>query len=186
MHDFIASQKIDKKSANWKTSLNKPPKLKFDESKTYFWHLTTTKGDISIKLMPKIAPMHVSSTIYLTELGFYDKTVFHRVIQGFMVQGGDPLGSGRGGPGYRYDGEFHRYIKHNKPGLLSMANAGPGTDGSQFFLTLVPTPHLDGRHTIFGEIVAGQDTLRKLEMRGSRSGATMETLELLKATIEVK
>ena len=147
MDKFIAEQKVDKKKSDWKTSLNKPPKLQFTEDKSYFWDLKTNKGDISIKLMPKIAPMHVSSTIYLTRLGFYDDTIFHRVSSGFMAQGGDPLGSGRGGPGYRYDGEFQRYVKHNRPGLLSMANAGPGTDGSQFFLTFTATPHLDGKHT---------------------------------------
>ena len=186
IHAFIRAEKIDKKSSKWKTSLHKPPMLTFSEGKTYLWQLKTTKGDVTIKLMPKIAPMHVSSTLYLTELGFYDNTVFHRVISGFMAQGGDPQGSGRGGPGYRYGGEFHRYVKHNKPGLLSMANAGPGTDGSQFFLTFVPTPHLDGKHTIFGEVVEGMDTLRKLEARGSRSGATIEKLMLIKATIRVQ
>jgi cyclophilin family peptidyl-prolyl cis-trans isomerase len=136
--------------------------------------------------MPEVAPMHVSSTIYLTRLGFYDGTPFHRVISDFMAQGGDPLGTGRGGPGYQYGGEFDPKVKHDKPGLLSMANAGPGTDGSQFFLTFVPTPWLDGKHTIFGEVVAGKDTLHKLEELGSRSGRPKEPLEITKATISVE
>lgn len=183
---FILNQNVDKTKPNWKTRLNKPPQLTFDKNKQYFWVLETNKGVMEIKLMPNVAPMHVSSTIYLTRLGFYDDTIFHRVIQGFMAQGGDPLGTGRGGPGYKYSGEFQRYITHNRPGLLSMANAGPGTDGSQFFLTFVATPHLDGKHTIFGEIVKGRDTLRQLEARGSRSGATREPLILVNASVRIQ
>jgi cyclophilin family peptidyl-prolyl cis-trans isomerase len=130
--------------------------------------------------------MHVSSTIYLTRLGFYDGSSFHRVITGFMAQGGDPLGNGTGGPGYQYGGEFSPSVKHDKGGLLSMANAGPGTDGSQFFLTFVPTPWLDGRHTIFGEVVSGQETLKALEKGGTQQGRPTESLQLTKATIVVK
>ena len=143
-------------------------------------------GDIKIKLLPADAPMHVSSTIYLTRLGFYDGVSFHRVIKGFMAQGGDPLGTGTGGPGYQYDGEFGGSIRHDKPGMLSMANAGPGTDGSQFFLTFVPTPHLDGRHTIFGEVVEGMGTVKQLEANGSRNGRPSKALEITTATITVE
>jgi len=139
-----------------------------------------------VKLLPEAAPMHVSSTIYLTLLGFYDETAFHRVIPGFMAQGGDPLGRGTGDPGYKYAGEFGSSRKHDKPGLLSMANAGPGTDGSQFFLTFVPTPWLDGKHTIFGEVVEGMGALQELERRGTQSGQTREPLLLRKATITVE
>lgn len=183
---FIAEQKIDKARGTWKTSLSKPPQLEFDSSKSYFWVLETNKGEIKIKLIPDVAPMHVSSTIYLTQLGFYDDTVFHRVIPGFMAQGGDPLGRGTGGPGYNYDGEFDAKVKHDKPGVLSMANRGPGTDGSQFFLTFVPTPHLDGKHTIFGNVVDGMATVEALESSGSRSGQTSERLEITTATIVVE
>jgi peptidyl-prolyl cis-trans isomerase B (cyclophilin B) len=183
---FIAEQSIDKSKPGWKTTLPKPPQVEFDASKTYLWNLQTTKGPVSVKLMPKSAPYHVSSTIYLTQLGFYDDLKFHRVISGFMAQGGDPLGNGTGGPGYKYGGEFDPSLKHDKPGMLSMANAGPGTDGSQFFLTFVPTPWLDGKHTIFGEVVSGQDTLKALESLGSQSGRTSEDVELTKATIEVQ
>ena len=183
---FIASQSIDKTKSQWKTTLPKPPQAEFDKGETYYWLLDTNVGDIKIKLLPDVAPMHVSSTIYLTRLGFYDDVVFHRVITGFMAQGGDPLGKGFGGPGYKYAGEFSRSVRHDKPGLLSMANSGPGTDGSQFFLTFVPTPHLDGKHTIFGEVVDGMDTVKALESRGSRSGRPSEHLEIEKATISVE
>jgi len=183
---FIEEAQIDQAAAGWKNSLPMPPQVEFDPAKTYFWYLDTNKGEIKIKLMPSVAPMHASSTIYLTRLGFYDDVVFHRVITGFMAQGGDPTGSGRGGPGYKYAGEFDSAVRHNRPGMLSMANAGPGTDGSQFFLTFVATPHLDGKHTIFGEVVDGMDTVKALEELGSRGGSTQERLVIEKATIDVE
>ncbi len=179
---FIESSGIATTGARWRTSLKKPPKVEFDEGLEYFWHLKTTKGGIKVRLMPDVAPMHVSSTIYLTLLGFYDGLSFHRVITDFMAQGGCPLGTGTGGPGYEYGGEFGA-VKHDKPGLLSMANAGPGTDGSQFFLTFVATPWLDGNHTIFGEVIEGMDALKALEAAGSSSGRTRESLSIEAATI---
>ncbi len=183
MRAFIAGLKIDKTDAGWKTKVTMPPKLTFEAGHKYFWLLETTEGTIKVRLMPDVAPMHVSSTIYLTELGFYDDILFHRVIPGFMAQGGDPLGKGIGGPGYKYAGEFSPTAKHSKPGILSMANAGPNTDGSQFFLTFVETPHLDGLHTVFGEVVDGMDTVKKLETFGSQSGATRKPLKIVKAKI---
>ena len=183
---FITQQGIDKQAADWKLKLPKPPMQKFDQGKTYIWNLETNVGNIAVKLLPKAAPMHVSSTIYLTRLGFYDNVVFHRVITDFMAQGGDPTGTGRAGPGYKYDGEFGSSVRHDKPGMLSMANAGPGTDGSQFFLTFKATPWLDGKHTIFGEVVDGKKTLRELELAGSGSGRTSKKLEIVKASIIVK
>lgn len=185
---FIAEKKIDKSKENWKTTLPKPEKASFDPKASYFWNLKTNKGLIKIKLLQTTAPMHVTSTIYLTRLGFYDGIIFHRVIQGFMAQGGDPLGKGFGGPGYKYDGEFDPKVKHDKPGVLSMANAGPGTDGSQFFITFVPTPPLDGKHTVFGNVVEGMETVKALEKCGSRdsSGRTSEKLVIETATITLK
>ncbi|MFQ5514082.1 MAG: peptidylprolyl isomerase [Myxococcota bacterium] len=183
---FIGEQKIDRSDARWREKLPRPSKLDFSSGKTYRWRLETSHGPLVFRLRPDVAPMHVSSTIYLTRLGFYDGLRFHRVIPGFMAQGGDPRGNGTGGPGYEFDGEFDASVRHDRPGLLSMANRGPGTDGSQFFITFVPTPHLDGRHTIFGEIVGGKQTLKKLEERGSRQGRTSEELKILKATIEVE
>jgi len=183
---FISEANIDTEKEGWKQSLPKPPKLNFSPEQTYFWHIQTNKGNMSIELKVKESPMHVSSTIYLTTLGFYDGLVFHRVIPGFMAQGGDPLGEGIGNPGYTYFGEFDSDLSHNKKGIISMANSGAGTDGSQFFITFKATPHLDGRHTIFGEVVEGLDTLTELAKYGSRSGRTSETLKIITATIEVK
>jgi len=186
---FIAQSKVDTKNPKWKVSLRKPPKATFDSATTYFWNLETNMGSITVKLLPDVAPMHVTSTIYLTLLGFYDGLTFHRVIDGFMAQGGCPLGTGSGGPGYKYEGEFSATVKHDRPGLLSMANAGPGTDGSQFFLTFVPTPWLDGKHTIFGEVVKGMDTLKKMEAAaGPRPSGVppKEKIEIKKATISIE
>jgi cyclophilin family peptidyl-prolyl cis-trans isomerase len=183
---FIAGQNVDKSNKSWKLNLNKPPKQSFKEGKSYYWKLATNVGNIEVKLLPKVAPMHVTSTIYLTQLGFYDNIVFHRVIKDFMAQGGDPTGTGRAGPGYTYDGEFSNTVRHNRPGLLSMANSGPGTDGSQFFLTFIPTAWLNGKHTIFGEVTAGMDTVNTLESAGSKSGKTSKRLVIEKATIEVR
>jgi len=182
---FIADQSIDRNQAGWKTRLPRPPQVEFDASARYFWNIATNVGDIKIQLMPEIAPMHVSSTIYLARLGFYDGVIFHRVITGFMAQGGDPLGRGTGGPGYDYDGEFSNSARHDRPGLLSMANAGPGTDGSQFFITFVPTPHLDDKHSIFGEVVEGMETVRQLEKGGSSSGRTNTELLMNSTTISL-
>lgn len=170
----------------WKLKLTKPPLMTFDANKDYFWVLETNKGPIRIKLMPDVAPMHVTSTIFLTKKGFYDGLTFHRVIPGFMAQGGCPLGTGTGGPGYQYDGEFDPNVKHDQPGRLSMANSGPGTDGSQFFITFKATPWLDGKHTIFGQVVDGQENCKKMEAAGTRAGTPKEKLVITKARIEEK
>ncbi len=177
---FISEANIDQSKDGWKTRLPRPPVVEFESGTHYYWDIETNLGQIEIKLMPDVAPMHTTSTVYLARLGFYDGVVFHRVIEGFMAQGGDPLGVGTGGPGYQYDGEFSPTARHDRPGLLSMANAGPGTDGSQFFLTFVATPHLDDKHSIFGEVTAGMDTVKALEARGSRSGQTSEPLAMIK------
>jgi cyclophilin family peptidyl-prolyl cis-trans isomerase len=183
---MIAKAKVDTKTPGWRTSLPKPTPATFEAGHTYYARMVTNKGPILIKFMPDVAPMHVTSFIYLTKLGFYDGLKFHRVISGFMAQGGCPLGTGTGGPGYQFGSEFSPSVKHDRPGMLSMANAGQGTDGSQFFLTFVATPWLDGKHTIFGEVVEGMDVMKKLEAAGSQSGATSEPLKMDKVTIEVK
>jgi peptidyl-prolyl cis-trans isomerase B (cyclophilin B) len=186
LDEQIAKAKPDKSKAGWRTSLTKPAMLAFDPAHTYYARMVTNKGTVLIKLLPQVAPMHATSFAYLAKLGFYDGLTFHRVITGFMAQGGCPLGTGTGGPGYQFDGEFSPTVKHTKGGMLSMANAGPGTDGSQFFLTFVATPWLDGKHSIFGEVVEGMDVLKTLEAAGSPSGATKEKLTMDKVTIEVK
>jgi peptidyl-prolyl cis-trans isomerase B (cyclophilin B) len=142
-----------------------PPEMQIDPKKTYKATIKTDKGDIVIGLFADKAPKTVNNFVFLAREGFYDGVIFHRVILDFMVQGGDPTGSGRGGPGYRFGDEFHPSLKHNKPGMLSMANAGPGTNGSQFFITHIPTPHLDGKHAIFGEVIGGMDVLMSIPAR---------------------
>jgi peptidyl-prolyl cis-trans isomerase B (cyclophilin B) len=183
---FIAKSAIDKTKPNWKTTLPKPEMATFDPKATYLMHVTTNKGPITIEFLPAVAPMHVTNFIYLAKLGFFDGLIFHRVIPGFMAQGGDPLGTGTGGPGYQFGSEFKADVKHDAAGTLSMANAGEGTDGSQFFLTFKETPWLDGKHTIFGRVSDGIETLDKLEKAGSQSGKTSEKLTMDKVTIEVK
>lgn len=119
--------------------------------------ISTNKGDIHLTLFPESAPVTVANFVNLAQHNFYNDLTFHRVISDFMIQGGCPQGDGRGGPGYRFDDEFDRTLRHDRPGRLSMANAGPNTNGSQFFITHVPTPWLDDRHTIFGEVVSEDD-----------------------------
>ena len=167
----IQQRAIDKTQPQWRVALKVPPKFKFNAGKKYFWKLQTNQGVIVFRMFPEVAPMHVSSTFYLTRLGFYDSLGFHRVIKGFMAQGGDPLGTGTGSPGFRYYGEFDPKVGHDGPGVLSMANAGPGTDGSQFFITFGPTPALNGRHTVFGKAESEESlaTLRKMEAFGRPS-----------------
>ncbi|MCB9228146.1 MAG: peptidylprolyl isomerase [Deltaproteobacteria bacterium] len=123
---------------------------------------TTNLGSFDVRLFPEQVPVTVSNFVSLARKGFYDNLIFHRVIDGFMIQGGDPTGTGMGGPGYRFKDEFHADLKHSKAGILSMANAGPNTNGSQFFITVVPTPHLDGRHSVFGEVAKGMDVVNKI------------------------
>jgi cyclophilin family peptidyl-prolyl cis-trans isomerase len=144
---------------------NKAPDMLIDPKKKYSATLSTDKGDIVVELFTDKAPRTVNNFVFLSREGFYDGTIFHRVIADFMAQAGDPTGSGRGGPGYRFTDEFHPSLKHDKPGMLSMANAGPGTNGSQFFLTHVPTPWLDGKHTIFGQVIQGMDVLLSIPPR---------------------
>jgi peptidyl-prolyl cis-trans isomerase B (cyclophilin B) len=124
--------------------------------------LHTDKGDIEGTLFASKVPVTSANFLNLAKRGYYDGVAFHRVIANFMIQGGDPTGTGRGGPGYRFADEIDRSLKHDKPGLFSMANAGPNTNGSQFFITHLPTPHLDGKHAVFGEVTKGQDVVNAI------------------------
>ena len=141
---------------------NNPPELTIDASKTYLVTIETNRGTIELELYPEHAPVTVNNFVFLTNEGFYDGVKFHRVIANFMIQCGDPTGTGRGGPGYRFADECTPDLRHDGPGVLSMANAGPGTNGSQFFVTLAPTPHLDDRHSVFGKVTEGVDVVMKI------------------------
>lgn len=125
--------------------------------------METSKGTIKIQLFDEKVPKTTQNFKDLAKKGYYDGLVFHRVIEQFMIQGGCPQGTGRGGPGYKFEDEFHPSLKHDKPGMLSMANAGPNTNGSQFFITTVPTPWLDNKHAIFGEVIEGMDVVQEIE-----------------------
>jgi cyclophilin family peptidyl-prolyl cis-trans isomerase len=142
-----------------------PPEMEIDPQKSYSAVLHTDKGDITVELFASKAPKTVNNFVFLAKQGFYDGTIFHRVIADFMAQGGDPTGTGRGGPGYKFSDEFHPSLRHDKPGILSMANAGPNTNGSQFFLTHVPTPWLNNKHSIFGQVTEGMDVLLSVPPR---------------------
>ena len=122
----------------------------------------TDKGDIEGTLFASKAPLTVANYLNLAKHGYYDGLTFHRVIPNFMIQGGDPTGTGMGGPGYKFEDEVKTGLKHDKAGIFSMANSGPGTNGSQFFITHLPTPHLDGKHTVFGEVTKGQDVVNSI------------------------
>lgn len=136
-----------------------------DPAKSYTATVNTDLGDIVIELFADKAPNTVNNFVFLARDGFYDGVSFHRVIKGFMAQGGDPTGTGMGGPGYSFEDEFHPELTHSGPGVLSMANAGPGTNGSQFFITYSDTPHLDFRHAVFGRVVDGMDVVEAIPER---------------------
>ena len=140
-----------------------PFELKIDLKKSYTAIIDTNRGAITLNLYAAQAPRTVNNFVCLARDGYYDGVTFHRVINDFMIQGGDPTGTGRGGPGYTFKDEFDTKLKHDKPGVLSMANAGPGTNGSQFFITHVPTPWLDGKHSVFGQVIKGQDVVNAIE-----------------------
>ncbi len=146
--------------------------------------IKTNKGDINLKLFADKTPVTVASFVNLARHGFYDELSFHRVIPNFMIQGGCPIGTGTGNPGYRFEDEIVPDLKHDKPGILSMANAGPGTNGSQFFITHLATPHLDGKHTVFGEIQSGSDMDVVNQIEGDDEIKTIEVSGDVDALLE--
>lgn len=147
--------------------------MNIDSAKNYKATFSTSRGDIVVDLFPKDAPKTVNNFVFLAKDGFYDGTVFHRVIADFMVQGGDPTGTGRGGPGYKFEDELKNNPKRHQVGSLSMANAGPNTNGSQFFITHIKTDWLDGKHTVFGQVTKGQDVVDAI-----RQGDTLNSVKI--------
>lgn len=162
---------------------NTPPAMQIDPKKNYKARMETDKGTMVIELFADKAPKTVNNFVFLSREGFYDGIIFHRVIADFMVQGGDPTGKGIGGPGYKFADEFAPGLKHDKPGVLSMANAGPNTNGSQFFITHVPTPWLDGKHSVFGQVTEGMDVLMSIPPRDP-ARPEYPGVKILRVTIE--
>ena len=162
-----------------------PPAGELDTSKSYSAVFSTKNGKFEVELYADKAPLTVENFINLARAGYYDGTTFHRVIPGFMAQGGDPTGTGRGGPGYQFKDEFHPSLTHHDGGILSMANAGPGTNGSQFFITHGPTPHLDRRHSVFGKVTKGMDVVMDIRERDPMSdrepGDTLVSVEIVES-----
>ena len=153
-----------------------PPTMQIDPAKKYTATFETSRGTIVCELFPANAPMMVNNFVFLAKEGFYDNTTFHRVIADFMIQGGDPTGTGRGGPGYRFNDEFSgNWLKH-KVGSLSAANAGPNTNGSQFFITHIKTEWLDGKHVVFGQVTSGQDIVN-----ATQQGDTLKSVTITEA-----
>jgi peptidyl-prolyl cis-trans isomerase B (cyclophilin B) len=154
----IGKEKRTMANKQWRT----PPAMQIDAAKNYRLTIETTKGNIVLELYPQHAPKTVNNFVFLSKEGFYDGVVFHRVIDDFVIQGGDPTGTGRGGPGYQFEDECKGNPLKHGTGFISMANAGPGTNGSQFFITHSPQPHLDGKHTVFGKVVEGMDVVNAI------------------------
>lgn len=141
---------------------NTPPAMQIDVKKSYQATIETIRGPIVIELYPEHAPKTVNNFVFLARAGYYDGVSFHRVIPDFVIQGGDPTGTGRGGPGYKFEDEVKGNPLKHETGVLSMANAGPNTNGSQFFITHSPQPHLDGKHTVFGKVTSGMDVVNAI------------------------
>jgi peptidyl-prolyl cis-trans isomerase B (cyclophilin B) len=152
-----------------KNQWDNPPEMQIDPQKNYSIKIATNRGDIELELYPQHAPKTVNNFVFLSKAGFYDGVTFHRVIDDFVIQGGDPTGTGRGGPGYKFEDEVKDNPLTHEKGAISMANAGPDTNGSQFFITHSPQSHLNGKHTVFGKVVKGIDVVDAI-----RPGDTME------------
>ena len=175
---FVGARAEDARKKTW----DKPPEMKIDVKKTYIATFDTSKGKIVCELFAKEAPMTVNNFVFLAREGFYDGLKFHRVIPDFMIQGGDPEGTGRGGPGYKFDDELTpgTFRKHQR-GSLSMANAGPNTNGSQFFITHKATDWLDGKHVVFGQVTEGQDVVDAIA-----KGDTIKSIKIEEKEAEKK
>jgi cyclophilin family peptidyl-prolyl cis-trans isomerase len=185
---YIAHQRetgaIDTTQPNWKRSLATFPAVQYRPESTLRAHIQTDRGDILLRLRPDAAPRHVANFVYLCRLGFYDGVPFQFITPGRRIQWGCPIGDGRGGPGYRFAGEDQTALLHDRSGRLSTANAGKNTDGCIFFITLRSMPWMDGKHTVFGEILAGQDVADAVGATGSKLGVPRERTLIQSVTIE--
>lgn len=161
------------------TQWDRPPAMGIDPHKEYRVTIATDRGEMELELYPRHAPVTVNNFVFLAREGFYDGVLFHRVISDFMIQTGDPTGTGRGGPGYRFEDETRGNPLTHETGVISMANAGPDTNGSQFFITHSPQPHLNGRHTVFGKVVRGQDVVNAI-----RQGDRMKSVTVIESSEE--
>jgi len=158
-----------------------------DPEKQYFANIETEKGMITLELFPKEAPLAVNNFIFLSQQGWYDGVSFHRVIPGFVAQAGDPSGTGYGGPGYAFDNEISDNLKFDRPGIVAMANAGPGSNGSQFFITYAAVPRLDGNYSIFAQVISGMEVAENLSPRDPSKSSDLPTGdEIIQITIEEK
>ena len=157
-----------------KQSWNSAPEMQIDTNKSYRATIETDRGAIELELYPQHAPKTVNNFVFLAREGFYDGVTFHRVISNFMIQGGDPTGTGTGGPGYRFEDETEGNPLRHDTGVISMANAGPNTNGSQFFITHSPQPHLNGRHTVFGKVASGQDVVDAIRQGDRMNRVTID------------
>jgi peptidyl-prolyl cis-trans isomerase B (cyclophilin B) len=162
----------------------KPPKMQIDQSKDYIAVMKTSCGTIELELYAGQTPKTVNSFVFLAREGFFDGLTFHRIIPDFVIQGGDPEGTGSGGPGYQFEDEIVKELRFDRPGLLAMANSGPDTNGSQFFITTGEPKHLNGKHTIFGEVTDGMKVVKEIESRGTSAGSPTETVYIEKVTIK--
>lgn len=175
------TEEVTDKAMEW----DSPPAMSIDQEAIYIAILKTEKGNIKIELFADRAPVTVNNFVFLAEQGFYNDTTFHRVLADFMAQGGDPTGTGSGGPGYVFEDEFHPSLRFEEAGFFAMANGGPNTNGSQFFITTVPTPHLTGLHTIFGKVVEGMDVVLSLSLRDPQANPESDGDRLNTVEIEI-
>lgn len=185
---YIAAQSeagsIDREQAQWKRRLPIFPTVTYRSDRELRAAVKTGQGLVTIRLRPDMAPRHVTNFVYLSRLGFYENVPFQFIVPGRRVQWGCPVGDGRGNPGYSFAGEGKRGLRHDKPGLLSMATAGPNTDGCILFITLCPMPWMDGKHTVFGEVIAGMDVVTAIGDIGSKLGVPRQTILISDIDIE--
>jgi cyclophilin family peptidyl-prolyl cis-trans isomerase len=182
--DVACGADVPKAAGEEKPMYDQPPKMQIDQNAKYTATMQTSCGTIEMELYADKTPITVNSFVFLAREGFFDGLTFHRVVPGFVIQGGDPAGDGSGGPGYQFKNEEVDGLDFDRPGLLAMANAGPDTNGSQFFITTAPAPNLNEGYTLFGEVTSGMDAVSKIEALGSGDGPPSQTVYIEKVTID--